>query len=363
MAEDGDDDQDSKTENPTEKKLRDAAEKGNIPISREAPLFAAMLAFYIYVVFFLPQAAASMAATLKDLFEQPDQWRLTTPTDVLSLFTYLGWKMAAVLAPILLLLMGFGLTQSFAQHLPGFVLDRIQPKFERISLVKGLGRMFSVPGMVEFGKSLFKIIAVSVIMFLSMRGQYFGALDAMFSDPQVIFVKLSAIIREMVIILLLSTGLLAAVDILWQRYHWYQQMRMTKQEVKEENKQTQGDPIIKSRQRSAQRDRARRRMIQNVPRATLVITNPTHYAVALRYVREEMQAPMVIAKGQDLIALKIREIAQENNIPIFEDPPLARSMFAQVSVDSVIPPVFYKAVAELVQRLYAAEAKKKRRIR
>ena len=133
---------------------------------------------------------------------------------------------------------------------------------------------------------------------------------------------------------------------------------MTKQEVKEELKQSQGDPIIRARLRSIARDRARRRMITSVPRATLVIANPTHYAVALRYVREEGDAPVVVAKGQDLVALKIREIAEENGIPVFEDPPLARSMFAQVSVDSVIPPVFYKAVAELIHRIYATQPKR-----
>lgn len=162
----------------------------------------------------------------------------------------------------------------------------------------------------------------------------------------------------MMVVILLSTALLAAVDVLWTRHHWFSQLKMTKHEVKEEYKQSQGDPVVKSRQRSIARDRARRRMINNVPRATLVIANPTHFAVALRYVREEGDAPVVVAKGQDLIALKIREIAEENNIPVFEDPPLARSMFAQVSVDSVIPPVFYKAVAELVHRVYAMKSSK-----
>jgi flagellar biosynthesis protein FlhB len=130
--------------------------------------------------------------------------------------------------------------------------------------------------------------------------------------------------------------------------------------VKDELKQSQGDPIVKSRQRSIARDRARKRMMKAVPRATLVIANPTHFAVALRYVREENDAPVVVAKGQDLIALKIREIAEENGIPVFEDPPLARSMFAQVSTDSVIPQVFYKAVAELIHRVYAKQADKRR---
>jgi flagellar biosynthesis protein FlhB len=356
-----DEDKDSKTEDPSDKKIRDAMEKGNIPVSREAPLFATTLAFYVYFVFFLPKGMGTLFETLRDLFEKPDQWLLGTGPDVMSLFIHIGWSMSAVLAPALILFMTFGLTQSFAQHLPSFVLNRIAPQPSRISLVGGLGRLFSVMGVIEFGKSLFKIIIVAVIMFVSLRKEYFGTLDAMFSEPQVIFIKLNSIIREMLIIILFSTGLLTAIDLGWTRYHWYQQLRMTKQEVKDEHKQAQGDPIVKARQRSAQRDQARRRMMSSVPRATMVITNPTHFAVALRYVREEMEAPMVLAKGQDLIALKIREIARDNQIPIFEDPPLARSMFAQVSVDSVIPPIFYRAVAEIVQKMYAADAKKKRR--
>ncbi|HBF30405.1 flagellar biosynthesis protein FlhB [Rhizobium sp.] len=357
-----DEDKESKTEDPSEKKLRDAMEKGNTPISREAPLFATTLAFYIYFVFFLPKGMITISETLRDLFEKPDQWLIGTGPDVMSLFVHLGWSMSALLAPALILFMTFGLTQSFAQHLPSFVLNRIAPQPSRISITAGLGRLFSVMGMIEFGKSLFKIIIVAVIMFVSLKEEYFRSLDAMFSDPQVIFVKLSEIVREMLVIILFSTGLLTAIDLGWTRYHWYQELRMTKQEVKDEHKQSQGDPIVKARQKSAQRDQARRRMMSNVPRATMVITNPTHFAVALRYVREETEAPTVLAKGQDLIALRIREIAQENDIPIFEDPPLARSMFAQVSVDSVIPPIFYRAVAEIVQRMLAADAKKKRRL-
>ena len=134
---------------------------------------------------------------------------------------------------------------------------------------------------------------------------------------------------------------------------------MTKQEVKDELKQSEGDPIVKSRLRSLARDRARRRMMTAVPRATLVIANPTHYSIALKYVREEDSAPVVLAKGTDLVALKIREIAEANNVPIFEDVALARSMYKQVSVDSVIPQQFYQAVAELIRVVYANKAKRK----
>jgi flagellar biosynthesis protein FlhB len=160
----------------------------------------------------------------------------------------------------------------------------------------------------------------------------------------------------MMVIILLATATLAVIDFFWTKHHWFSQLKMTKQEVKDENKQAQGDPIVKARQRSLMRSRARNRMMSNVPRATLVIANPTHYAVALRYVREESDAPIVIAKGTDLVALKIREIAEEAGIPVFEDPPLARSMFAQVSVDSIIPAAFYKAVAELIHRVYATRS-------
>ncbi|HCL65175.1 MAG TPA: flagellar biosynthesis protein FlhB [Rhizobium sp.] len=355
-----DQDKDSKTEAPTEKKQRDAAEKGNLPSSREVPVFASALAFYLYLVFFLPSGVARVGESLRDLFEKPDQWQIFTATDVVSLFVHLGWDAGALLFPAMALFIAFGIGSNVLQNIPSFVLERIRPQTSRISLSKGWERLFSVRGLIEFGKSLFKIVIVSAIMVIALRSEYFGTLDAMFSDPQVIFVKFATILKKIMIIILFATAILAIVDFFWTRHHWFTELRMTKQEVKDEFKQAQGDPIIKSRQRSIARDRARRRMINNVPRATLVITNPTHYAVALRYVREESDAPVVIAKGQDLVALKIREIAQQNDIPIFEDPPLARSMFAQVSVDSVIPSIFYKAVAELVHRVYAAKAPKRR---
>jgi flagellar biosynthesis protein FlhB len=358
MAED--DDKDSKTEDPTEKKLRDALEKGNVPTSREVPLFATALGFYIYAVFFLPDAIARLGQSLKDIFERPDQWYLGTAVDVVSLFTHLAWEIGAFVAPMMIMVIAFGVTANVAQNMPYFVLDRITPQLNRISIFAGWKRIFSAQGMVEFAKSIFKIVVLSVIMVFALRNDYFAVIDTMFSDPQVIFVKFAEILNKMMIIVVLATGALSAIDVFWTRYHWYEQLRMTKQEVKEEYRQAQGDPIVKARQRSIARDRARKRMIASVPRATLVITNPTHYAVALRYVREENEAPMVVAKGQDLVALKIREMAREHDIPIFEDPPLARSMFAQVSVDSVIPSIFYKAVAELVHRVYASKAPKRR---
>lgn len=355
-----DEDKDSKTESPTEKKLRDTMEKGNVPHSKEATLFASMLATVIYVTFFLPERVGRMGEVLRDLFEKPDQWQLETGPDAISLFTRIGWETANLVLPAVVLFFTFGIGASIFQNLPTPVLERIRPQFSRISPVSGWKRLFSMSGLVEFGKSLAKIVLVSIVMFFVLRSQFFHSIDAMSSDPQTIFVRLSTIVQRVLIIVLLATAVVGIADILWSRHHWFDQLKMTKQEIKDEHKQAQGDPIVKARQRSIARDRARRRMMKQVPRATLIIANPTHFAVALRYVREEGDAPVVVAKGQDLIALKIREIAEANNIPVFEDPPLARSMFAQVSVDSVIPSVFYKAVAELIHQIYAAQSNRKR---
>lgn len=355
-----DEDKDSKTEDPTAKKKTDAAEKGNTPFSREVPLFATVLATFVYVIFFLPSGFAKTGEALKDIFEQPDQWKIETGPDVLSLFVHLAWVSAALLAPAFILFMAFGVAASISQNLPTPVLERIRLQFSRISPAKGWSRLFSLPGLIEFGKSMTKIVIVGVVMFFALKSEYFNAIDAMFSDPQTIFTRMMTSMQKITIVVLIATAVVAIADFFWTRYHWFTELKMTRHEVKEENKQSQGDPFVKSRQRSLMRDRARRRMMANVDRATLVIANPTHFAVALRYVREENDAPVVVAKGQDLIALKIREIAEKNGIPVFEDPPLARSMFAQVSVDSVIPSVFYKAVAELIHRVYATQAKNKR---
>jgi flagellar biosynthetic protein FlhB len=349
-------DKDSKTEDPTEKKIRDAAEKGNVPFSREVPVFASALAFYCYLVFFVPDGVANLAVTLKDLFSQPEQWSLSTRPDAVSILSHMIMAIAYLVMPAMLMFIAFGLASSILQNLPSPVLERVRPQMSRLSPVKGFNRIYSKQGLVEFAKSMFKIIVVSIIMAIALRNDFYTVIDMMFSDPQVIFTRLLDIMKKMMIVILFCTALLAVVDIFWTRHHWFTQLKMSKQEIKDEFKQAQGDPVMKARLRSLARDRIRRNMMSNVPRATLVIANPTHYAIALRYDREETDAPVVIALGKDLIALRIREIAEENGIPVFVDPPLARSMFAQVSVDSVIPPAFYRAVAELVHRVYSTKS-------
>jgi flagellar biosynthetic protein FlhB len=355
MAEESD--KESKTEQPTEKKLRDAVDKGNIPFSREVPIFASAMATLVYLVFFLPGASAPFTESLRDVFEKADDYRLTTAGDATHLFHHLFMVAGGILLPAFALMMTFGIGASVLQNMPSPVLDRVQPKLERISPMKGFKRIYSLKGFVEFAKSIFKIIVVSAIIASALKYDYFGVLIDMFRDPNAIAGEMARLAGKIITVVLVATAVLAVLDLLWTRYTWNTDLKMTRQEIKDEVKQSDGDPILKARQRSLARDRARRRMMAQVPRATLVIANPTHYAVALRYVPGETGAPVVVAKGVDLIALRIREVAESHGVPVFEDPPLARSMFAQVSVDSFIPEVFYKAVAELVHRVYSSNSR------
>jgi flagellar biosynthetic protein FlhB len=261
---------------------------------------------------------------------------------------------------LVVLLMAAGIVASALQNLPQFVGERITPQASRISLAAGWKRLFGVQGWVEFAKSLAKLIFVVAVLIFILRHSVVSLLSGMITPPAEFAATTRGIAIDILTAIVAVMAVISAADVVWSRFHWFQELRMSKQEVKDEMKQSEGDPIVKSRLRSLARDRARRRMMTAVPRATLVIANPTHYAIALRYVRSENAAPVVLAKGTDLVALKIREIAEANGVPVFEDVALARSMYKQVSVDSVIPPQFYQAVAELVRAVQQSKASKKR---
>lgn len=345
-------DKESKTEEPTEKKVRDTVEKGQLPFSREAPAFASFLAILVFVLFFARDSAAELGGFLSIFIERAEEWQLGTQSDAIALYRIVFLEIAKVCGTVMLLLVSAGLAASLLQNTPRFVLERIRPKASHISPVKGWSRLFGARGMVEFAKSLGKLLVVGGFVAWTLRAADVRMLSGMITHPLAFTVTIRDIAVDILVAVTAVMTVIAVADIAWSRFSWRQDLRMTSQEVKDELKQTEGDPIVRARQRSLARDRARRRMMAAVPRATLVIANPTHYAIALRYRRGEDAAPVVVAKGQDLIALKIREIAREHGIPVFEEPSLARSMYKQVSVDSMIPSEFYKAVAELVRRVY-----------
>ena len=253
--------------------------------------------------------------------------------------------------PAFILLTVCGLAASFGQNPPRLVPDRIAPKAERISLSGGWRRLASMRGLTEFLKSLAKLAAVIGIAFFILRNEMSGALATLYSDPYALGDHIVGVIIRLLASICIAALLLGAFDLFWSRLHWKRDLRMSKQDVKDELKQMQGDPLIKARLRSLALERSRKRMMSAVPTATLVIANPTHYAIALRYVRAEGGAPKVVAKGMDLIALKIREIAEQNDIPVIEDKALARSMYDRVEVDMMIPAEFYRVIAELIHFL------------
>ena len=349
-------DQESKTEEPTEKKVRDALDEGKIPVSREASIFASMAALMVIQMFLISNGVQQLTPTLKNLLDDPDGFPLNNGADAQNILTVVGLEAFRFLIPLVVVLVAFGLAASLLQNAPSLVLQRIMPDPSRISPVSGWKRLFGTQGWVEFGKSLFKLASVTVVVAFVLRSSEAKAFEAMYTDPVALPEMILNIAMRIVSAICIATIVLVAIDLAWARFHWRRELRMTKQEIKDEHKQAEGDPMVKARLRSLARDRSRQRMIACASRATLVIANPTHFAIALRYKREENAAPVVVAKGMDVIALKIREVAEKNRIPVIENKALARALYEAVQVDQVIPAEFFRPVAELIYFLQSKQA-------
>ncbi|MBR0968563.1 flagellar biosynthesis protein FlhB [Bradyrhizobium diazoefficiens] len=349
-------DQESKTEEPTEKKVRDALEEGKIPVSREASIFASMAALLVIQMFLIGPGVQQLTPTLKNLIDDPDGYRLSTGADAQNLLTVVSLEAFRFLIPLVIVLVAFGLAASLLQNAPSLVLQRIMPDPSRISPVSGWSRLFGTQGLVEFGKSLFKLASVTAVVAFVLRSSEAKAFEAMYTDPVALPEMILNVSMRIVSAICIATIVLVAIDLAWARFHWRRELRMTKQEIKDEHKQAEGDPLVKARLRSLARDRSRQRMIASAARATLVIANPTHFAIALRYRREENAAPVVVAKGMDVIALKIREVAEQNRIPVIENKALARALYEAVQVDQVIPAEFFRPVAEIIYFLQSKQA-------
>jgi flagellar biosynthetic protein FlhB len=253
----------------------------------------------------------------------------------------------ALLMPLGLLVV-LALFSGFVQHGFLFSAEQLVPKLDKISPMAGFKRLFSMKSMVEFIKGLLKLAVVGTVLTLVVMPEISHITDLpTYSIPDLLRYT-TGLSGKVLIAALAVVAVIAGLDMFYQRFAHMQSMRMTKQEIRDEMKQTDGDPMIKSRLRQIRMERARRRMMAEVPKATVVVTNPTHFAVALRYVQGESEAPIVVAKGADLVAARIRELAQENEVPIVENPPLARALYATVDLDQPIPNEHYRAVAEII---------------
>jgi flagellar biosynthetic protein FlhB len=350
-------DKESKTEEPTEKKIRDSVEQGKIPVSREASIFASMMALLIILSFLTADGVRSLTSTLARLIDDPSGVRIRIGADAIQFLGAVGVSAAQLVLPIVIVLALAGLASSFLQNAPRIVFERISPDLSRISIAQGWGRIFGGQGRVEFAKSVFKFFAISIVVMVVLRAEEAVAVNALFGDPTAVPELVLTAAMRLVSAISIATIVLVALDLVWARFHWRRDLRMTRQELKDEFKQAEGDPIVKSRLRSIARDRARKSMLAAVPRATLVIANPTHYAIALKYQHGEDVAPTVLAKGQDLIALKIREIAEQNNVPVVEDRMLARAMYDAALIDQVIPAEFFRPVAEIIYFMHSRKKK------
>ena len=341
-------DKDAKTEEATPRRIEEALRKGNTPTSRELVSFTtiASLPVALYV------AAASFPGTsldtLQKLIDSPHEFRLQSGADVTQLLIGIGWSLLPSVAVPMLILMLASIVGALVQNPLQLAGERIKPNYSRISVTGGWERIFGTHGRVELVKALFKFLVLGFVAMSFFGGYASSLLNALLIAPVDLPRALLGKTAELLVTLSIVLSGLAMADVIWSRIKWRAELRMSKQEIKDEHKQAEGDPIVRARQRSVARDRARRRMLAAVPRATLVIANPTHYAVALRYARGEQAAPLVVAKGLDHIALRIREIAEANDIPVVEDRALARSLHDAVVPDRPIPPEFYKAVAEII---------------
>ena len=351
MAESEDESQ--KTEEPSEKRLRDAIEKGQVIFSKELNSFLLFVMITLIVVGFIPFLLPKIHYFLKNIIEDAAYFSIER-VNLGDFASVIVKKILLFLALPFSLIVIIVILSSFMQ-MGTFVLstDPISPKLSNLSLMKGLKRLFSLKSLIEFFKGIIKIIIVGGAIYFVIR-PYIGTLSNIYlNNIDTIISILFNLIKKIFIVTSIILAFVAVMDYLYQRYEYYQSLRMTKQEVKEEYKQQEGSPEIKAKLKKIRSDRSRRRMMQEVPKSDVVITNPTHYSVALKYDAKEMRAPILVAKGQDIIALKIREVARDNKIPIVENPILSRALYANVEVGQEIPVEYYKAVAEVISYVYS----------
>lgn len=348
MAEQNDDAE--KTEDPTQKKLDDALKKGDVAKSQEVSTWFAMLGTGMVVAMLAPSTADSLSAALRGYLVNAHQIPMDG-TALHGLWQATGLKVAAILALPLLLLLAMALIGNMIQHNLVWSAERMKPKLSKISPLAGFKRLFSAESLVNFLKGLVKIAVVSGLMVAVIWPQR-DTIDTMiFRETGVLLEEVHILVLQLIAAILAVMTIVAAADYVWQRQRWHEKQKMTQREVREEYKQTEGDPLVKGKIRQLRMERSRKRMMAAVPDATVVITNPTHYAVALKY-EQGMGAPVCLAKGTDQIALKIREIARGHSIPVVENPPLARALHATIDIDQEVPEEHYRAVAEVIGFVY-----------
>ncbi len=344
MAEEQDSSQ--KTEEPTQKRLEEARKKGDVAKSQDVPIWFVMLGLAAVLAGAGP-LARSIADPLARVLEHPHAFHLADGGAQKLMFA-LGGALFGPLAVIFGVIMICGVVGHVIQHRPLWTLEKLKPTLDKLSPGKGLSRMFGAQGWVNLLKSALKLGAIAAAMLYALWPEATAIVQAGQLDPAGLLNMTQAISGRLMIAALVILGVIAAADYFYQRFTYMQRMRMSRQDIREETKQSEGDPHVRARLRAIRLERSRKRMMANVPKSTVVITNPTHYSVALRYEPETDAAPVCMAKGVDEVALRIREKAKEHNIPSVENVALARALFASVEVEESVPREHFEAVAKVI---------------
>lgn len=346
MSEDGGE----KTHDPTQGKLDEARRKGDIPRSQDVNAAAAYLGLLAALLALGAWSADRVAAALMVFIDQPDRLMgMILGPGGPGLSAAIVGEAALGAAPLLLAPAAMVAAALFAQQAVAVAYDKLAPKGSRLSLIANARHKLGPSGLVEFGKAFAKLLAIAGALTLMLRRDLDGMIGAASADPRVIGAMIGAELVKLLSVAAAIAGVIAALDLVWQRYDHRRKLRMSLQEVKEEMKSSEGDPHVKAQRRARAQEVAMNRMMLDVPKADVVIVNPTHYAVALKWSRAKGSAPVCVAKGVDEAALRIRALAESARIPVHADAPTARALHATVEVGREIAPEHYKAVAAAVR--------------
>tara|TARA_B100000686_G_scaffold348675_1_gene440295 strand:+ start:668 stop:1744 length:1077 start_codon:yes stop_codon:yes gene_type:complete len=356
MADENTDDS-QKTEEPTMKRLEEARKQGQVVQSKEVSNWIVLAAGAFIVLVLGP----GMMRRFQDLFmafvEQPHALSLS-PYGLDYVFVSLFVEVGKILAlPVIILLLA-AIAAPLIQIGPLLTAETIKPKLSKVSPLSGAKRLFSLRSIIEFLKSILKMVIIGGVVTVLMM-PFYGSIEHFVGLPIPLALdELHLLILRIVIGVMSVLTVIAVIDYIYQRMEHNKKLRMSRQEIKDEFKQTEGDPQVKAKLAELRQTKARQRMMTNVPTADVVITNPTHYAVALKYDPDQMDAPVLVAKGIDDVALRIRDLAKENDVIIVENPPLARGLFDNMELDDMIPNDFFKAVAEVISYVFKLKGKK-----
>ncbi len=356
MADDQDESQ--KTEEPTPKRLADARKKGDIAKSQDVPVWFILLGAAALLAAAKP-LAGSIGRPLTMLLDHPHDFSLADGGAV-RLMSDLISELALPLGIIFSMLIIFGLIGHLVQSMPLWTAEKIKPKLSKLSPISGVKRIFSMQGLMNLVKAVLKLLAAAAAVFVAVWPNRHVLIKAGEMDVAALPGLLHETASGLFLASLVVVGLIAVIDFIFQKQNHMKKMRMSREDIKQETKQTEGDPMIKARLRQVRQERSRQRMISAVPDATVVVTNPTHYSVALKFDADTMAAPVVVAKGVDELAMRIRVKAKESDVPLVENPPLARALYANAELDEIIPREHFEAVAKVIGFVMNTAEKKRR---